>query len=124
MKARRAVLRGYPGKYEVVDLVIDEPRHNELTVRVAASGMCHSDDHLATGDIPMENYPVCGGHEGAGIVEKVWRMTPGFGHVARVPSVCHTHELPCSPRPAQLRKTLNLRGIGVRFVRQRPRNTA
>jgi NDMA-dependent alcohol dehydrogenase len=33
--------------------------------------MCHSDEHLVTGDTPVPSYPVIGGHEGAGIVTKV-----------------------------------------------------
>ena len=39
-------------------------------VKMTASGMCHSDEHLVTGDlaIPM---PVVGGHEGAGVVVEV-----------------------------------------------------
>ena len=31
----------------------------------------HSDDHVATGDIPVGVYPFCGGHEGAGVVTAV-----------------------------------------------------
>jgi Zn-dependent alcohol dehydrogenase len=43
-----------------------------------ASGLCHSDDHIATGDMPVPTYPFCGGHEGAGVVEKVGAGTPGW----------------------------------------------
>ena len=39
-------------------------------MRIAASGMCHSDEHLRTGDLGGM-YPVIGGHEGAGVVEEV-----------------------------------------------------
>jgi NDMA-dependent alcohol dehydrogenase len=39
-------------------------------VKLTASGLCHSDDHVATGDIPVGVYPFAGGHEGAGIVTK------------------------------------------------------
>ncbi|WP_342661455.1 NDMA-dependent alcohol dehydrogenase (plasmid) [Rhodococcus ruber] len=78
MKSRGAVLRQAPGKFEIVDLVVDEPRQNEIRVRMVASGLCHSDDHIATGDLPVAVYPVCGGHEGAGIVESVGPNTSGF----------------------------------------------
>ncbi|MDV6294080.1 NDMA-dependent alcohol dehydrogenase [Rhodococcus aetherivorans] len=78
MKSRGAVLRQAPGKFEIVDLVVDEPRQNEIRVRMVASGLCHSDDHMATGDLPVAVYPVCGGHEGAGIVESVGPNTSGF----------------------------------------------
>ena len=43
-----------------------------------APGLCHSDDHLVTGDMPM-NLPVVGGHEGAGVVVEVG---PGVSEVA------------------------------------------
>jgi NDMA-dependent alcohol dehydrogenase len=76
MRTRGAVIRSTPGKYEVVDLELDEPRQGELMVKLTASGLCHSDDHIATGDIPVATYPFCGGHEGAGVVEKVGPGTP------------------------------------------------
>ncbi len=71
MQTRGAVIRQAPGKYEVVDLEVDDPRPDEIQVKMVGSGMCHSDDHIATGDIPVGTYPMAGGHEGAGIVTKV-----------------------------------------------------
>jgi NDMA-dependent alcohol dehydrogenase len=71
MKTRAALMREVPGAWEVVDVDLDEPGDHEVRVRMAASGLCHSDDHFATGDIPVAHLPFCGGHEGAGIVEAV-----------------------------------------------------
>jgi len=70
MKTRAAVLRDVGKDFEIVELDLDEPKAGEVLVRFVASGLCHSDDHLRTGDIPVR-YPIVGGHEGAGIVEKV-----------------------------------------------------
>jgi alcohol dehydrogenase (nicotinoprotein) len=70
MKTRAAVLRGVGREWEIVDLELDPPKAGEVLVRFVASGLCHSDDHLRTGDIPVR-YPIVGGHEGAGIVEQV-----------------------------------------------------
>jgi S-(hydroxymethyl)glutathione dehydrogenase/alcohol dehydrogenase len=78
MQTRGAVLREAPGKYEVVDLELDDPRSGEIQVRMTAAGLCHSDDHIATGDIPAGIYPMAGGHEGAGVVTAVGPNTPGF----------------------------------------------
>src|SRR6478735_4319840 len=77
MKSRAAVLLESPGRYEVVEVDVDEPRDHEVLVRYVASGLCHSDVHLLTGDHsgPM---PFCGGHEGAGVVEAVG---PGVIHL-------------------------------------------
>ncbi|KAA1394305.1 NDMA-dependent alcohol dehydrogenase [Aeromicrobium ginsengisoli] len=68
MKTRGAVVVAPGRPYEVVDLVLDEPRAREVVVKMSASGICHSDDHLATGDLQVQTYPFCGGHEGSGVV--------------------------------------------------------
>jgi S-(hydroxymethyl)glutathione dehydrogenase/alcohol dehydrogenase len=78
VETRGAIIREAPGKYEVVDLISDDPRPGEIQVKLAASGMCHSDDHVATGDMPVGHYPMAGGHEGAGVVTGVGQNTKGF----------------------------------------------
>ncbi|MDN5747514.1 MAG: NDMA-dependent alcohol dehydrogenase [Pseudonocardia sp.] len=78
MQTRGAIIRQAPGKYEVVDLEVDDPRANEVQVKLTASGLCHSDDHIATGDIPVGRYPFAGGHEGAGIVTKAGLNSKGL----------------------------------------------
>ena len=91
MKTRAAVLRELGKPFEVVELDLDEPKAGEVLVRLAASGLCHSDDHLRTGDIPVR-YPIVGGHEGAGIVEQVGegvtRLAVGDHVVASFLPVC------------------------------------
>ncbi|SHK76340.1 S-(hydroxymethyl)glutathione dehydrogenase / alcohol dehydrogenase [Pseudonocardia thermophila] len=71
MLTRGAVLREVPGTFEVVELEVDDPRPGEIRVRMAATGLCHSDDHHAKGDIKPGRLPFAGGHEGAGVVEAV-----------------------------------------------------
>ena len=78
MKTRTSVIRQAPGRYETVTVDLDDPRQNEVTVKLAAAGLCHSDDHAATGDIPVGVYPFAGGHEGSGVVTAVGPDTPGF----------------------------------------------
>ena len=72
MKARAAMLWG-PGdtEWSVEDIEIDEPKGAELLVRNVASGLCHSDEHFITGDMPHGGYPWIAGHEGAGIIEAI-----------------------------------------------------
>ena len=52
---------------------------------MVTAGLCHSDDHIVTGDSPMPT-PMIGGHEGAGVVEEVplgvTSLAPG-DHVVR-----------------------------------------
>lgn len=80
MKVSAAVLweRRSPWKVEKIELA--DPGPGQVLVEVAASGICHSDDHGVTGDIPMP-LPQVGGHEGAGVVLEVGpgvtRVRPG-----------------------------------------------
>jgi NDMA-dependent alcohol dehydrogenase len=87
MKCRGAVLSGAGKSWEVRQIDLDPPRAGEVLVRMAVAGICHSDDHYATGDgvagqrltaimetngIPVPDlYPMLGGHEGAGVVAEV-----------------------------------------------------
>ena len=78
-------------------------------LKMVASGLCHSDDHIATGDLPPGILPFAGGHEGAGIVAEVGPNTPGWevgDHVVTVvparlrplPLVRVGHAEPVRPR--------------------------
>ena len=70
----RAAVMWQPGQWwDVVELELDDPKAHEVLVRFEASGLCHSDDHVRTGDMPVR-FPIVGGHEGAGVVEKVGPM--------------------------------------------------
>jgi S-(hydroxymethyl)glutathione dehydrogenase/alcohol dehydrogenase len=77
--------------WEITELELDPPRDGEVLIRFAAAGLCHSDDHLRTGDIPVR-YPIVGGHEGAGVVEEigagVTRLKPGDHVVCSFLPVC------------------------------------
>ena len=57
-----------PLAVEEVDLL--QPRRNEVTVRLAATGVCHSDLHYMDGLLSYPT-PAVLGHEGAGVVEEV-----------------------------------------------------
>ena len=78
MKTKAAVLKGQGQDWEIVELDLAPPKAGEVLVRFVASGMCHSDEHLRTGDLPPAQYPIVGGHEGAGIVEEVGEGVRGL----------------------------------------------
>lgn len=59
---------GQPTRVE--DLELAEPREGEVLVRIAASGVCHSDLHVRDGDWERPG-PIVLGHEGAGWVEAI-----------------------------------------------------
>src|SRR5699024_1964888 len=61
----------WTGELEVRDDVeVRDLRPNELRVRIAAAGLCHSDVSVVDGTIPFPT-PAVLGHEGAGVVEAV-----------------------------------------------------
>jgi S-(hydroxymethyl)glutathione dehydrogenase/alcohol dehydrogenase len=67
---RAAVLYEFDAPLVVEELELDPPKAGEVLVRMAASGVCHSDLHVVKGIHPTD-LPVVLGHEGAGIVEEV-----------------------------------------------------
>lgn len=82
MNVRAAVCTGLHQPWTVEDVEIGDPHPHEVKVQMVYAGMCHSDEHLRTGDIsaPAEVlsvfgvdslFPAIGGHEGAGIVVEV-----------------------------------------------------
>jgi Zn-dependent alcohol dehydrogenase len=75
---RAAVLRAFNEPLAIEEVELDAPRHGEILVRMAASGVCHSDLHVLQGIHPTE-LPVILGHEGAGVVEEIG---PGVSHVS------------------------------------------
>lgn len=77
MKTRAAVLRQQPGAWDVVEVELDEPQPTEILVEMRATGLCHSDDHVAQGDM-LSATPYVGGHEGAGIVRKIGSAVQGI----------------------------------------------
>ena len=67
----RAVVLDRPGTVSrIEELVLDDPGPGEIRVRMAASGVCHSDLHVRDGEWQRPG-PIVLGHEGAGIVEAV-----------------------------------------------------
>ena len=70
MKTKGALLRELNQPWEIEEIEIGDPKAHEIKIRMEAAGMCHSDHHLRTGDSPAP-MPVLGGHEGAGVVQKV-----------------------------------------------------
>ena len=70
MKINAAVLRKTGAEISVEELELDSPRTAEVLVELKASGICHSDYHVVTGDAGHE-LPVVLGHEGAGIIKEI-----------------------------------------------------
>jgi S-(hydroxymethyl)glutathione dehydrogenase/alcohol dehydrogenase len=70
MKTRAAVLWDRNKEWSVEEIELDPPKAGEVLVALTGSGLCHSDEHVLTGDLPWP-LPMIGGHEGAGVVQEV-----------------------------------------------------
>lgn len=81
MRTKAAILWEQHTDWSVEEIELDAPRAGEVLVELAASGLCHSDEHMVTGDmvLPPEiselyglnQFPIIGGHEGAGVVREI-----------------------------------------------------
>lgn len=100
MKTKGALIWEFNQPWSVEEIEIGDPRKDEVKIQMEAAGMCRSDHHLVTGDIPMAGFPVLGGHEGAGIVTEVG---PGVDDFAPGDHVVLAFIRPAaSVRPARL----------------------
>ncbi len=71
MKIRAAVAWEAARPLEIEEVDLEGPRQGECLVRLAATGVCHTDAFTLSGADPEGLFPVVLGHEGAGVVEEV-----------------------------------------------------
>jgi aryl-alcohol dehydrogenase len=91
MNIQAAVARGVNAPFAIETVSLDEPRFDEVLVRLVATGICHTDISMRDHKIYPVPHPVVLGHEGAGIVERigsaVTRVKPG-DHVVLFSNSC------------------------------------
>lgn len=84
MKTHAAILYGRRQDWQIEEIDLDPPKEQEVLVKWAAAGLCHSDQHLRSNDIGASGeqaevpevpeprlFPMVGGHEGGGVVLEV-----------------------------------------------------
>ncbi|GAA4689118.1 NDMA-dependent alcohol dehydrogenase [Pseudonocardia yuanmonensis] len=80
MKTKAAVVYETGKPIEIEELELDGPKDGEVLIRYTHAGLCHSDVHIAHGDLEAR-LPMVLGHEGAGVIEEVGpgvtRVKPG-----------------------------------------------
>ena len=70
MKTRAAVFHGPGRPLEVREIELDDPRDDEVVVRMVSVGICGTDLHSVKGEWQRPT-PMVLGHEGAGVIEEV-----------------------------------------------------
>jgi aryl-alcohol dehydrogenase len=110
-RSEAAVVRRKGGPFQIETLMVDQPRADEVLVRIVATGMCHTDLIIRDQVYPVP-LPIVLGHEGAGVVETVGsavhKVVPGdhivlsfmsCGHCTRCamgqPAYCEKGHLLC-----------------------------
>jgi len=89
MKTKAAILWEVGQEWSVEEITLDPPKAGEVLLELVGSGLCHSDEHMVTGDMKLDDaiaaemglqqFPLIGGHEGAG---KVLEVGPGVTTLA------------------------------------------
>jgi aryl-alcohol dehydrogenase len=70
MRIKAAVVHEKSAPFAIEDLDLDNPRDDEVLVRMVGCGVCHTDLVAQAGFMPIP-LPAVFGHEGSGVVEKV-----------------------------------------------------
>jgi len=71
MKVKAAVAFEAAKPLVIEELDLEGPKAGEVLVRLAATGVCHTDAYTLSGRDPEGLFPAVLGHEGAGVVEEV-----------------------------------------------------
>lgn len=69
-KIKAAIVREKSGPFSIEAITLDEPRDDEVLVRIKGVGVCHTDIVVRDQYFPTP-LPAVLGHEGSGVVEKV-----------------------------------------------------
>ncbi|MCC8188701.1 MAG: NAD(P)-dependent alcohol dehydrogenase [Bacteroides sp.] len=114
MKIQAAVLKNPKEDFVMEEVEMEDPRSNEVVVKVIATGLCHTDVAVIEQYMPLP-LPIILGHEGAGVVEKigssVTKVKPG-DKVILGPASCGVCEFCLSGHPSYCKNfnALNVSG--------------
>lgn len=108
MKMKAAVVKAFGQPLEIQEVLVPEVTPGKVLVKIAATGVCHTDLHAAEGDWPVKpNPPFIPGHEGVGHVVAVGQ---GVTHIKEGIAWACRGSIP----PAGTANTVS--GAGKRFV--------
>ncbi len=74
-RIKAAVTHAKEAPYVIEDVDLATPGYGEVLVKIAASGLCHTDEFGKGLGLPM---PMVLGHEGAGVIEQLGEGVKGF----------------------------------------------
>lgn len=116
MRTTVALVEEPGGGFVLDEVELDDPRPDEVLVRIVASGLCHTDLTVPT-MLPAEMFPKVLGHEGVGVVEGVGADVDGIAvgdHVVLSFASCRACE-PCrSGHVGYCEQSMMLNYLGMR----------
>ncbi len=116
MKIKAAVVREKSGLFQIEELDLEDPREDEVLVRIEGCGICHT-DLSARDQLTPSPLPIVLGHEGSGIVEKVGsrvrKVKPG-DHVILSAMFCGSCSWCKKGKPDICASTFKLNFFGTR----------
>lgn len=77
MWIKAAVIEKKGQDFQIVDMELDPPKLGEVLVKVAACGICHTDD-VARQQLASVPLPAVFGHEGCGVIEQIGEGVTDF----------------------------------------------
>jgi S-(hydroxymethyl)glutathione dehydrogenase/alcohol dehydrogenase len=78
LRTRAAVLYRPRTEVKLEDVDVHPPKEGEVRVKIAATGVCHSDYNVVDGFRTVDTLPMVMGHEASGVVESVGEGAGGF----------------------------------------------
>jgi aryl-alcohol dehydrogenase len=117
VKIQAAVSRAGTAHPEIEELDLEEPRVDEVRVRIVATGICHTDLNCHSGFGVPTPKPIVLGHEGAGIVEALGAGVRGLAvgdHVVLSGGSCGLCPSCHAARPTYCREAMKLAFGGMR----------
>lgn len=118
MKIQAAVSRQGLAHPRIEQLDLEEPRPDEVLVRIVATGICHTDLHCHSGRGMPVPKPIVLGHEGAGVVEALGSGVRGLSvgdAVVLSGGSCGLCPSCRAARPTYCRETMKLSFGGMRL---------
>jgi aryl-alcohol dehydrogenase len=116
MRIKAALSTGADAPFEIAAVDLDEPRADEVLVRLTAVGVCHTDLTMKAA-WPRELSPIVLGHEGAGVVEAVGADVAGVApgdHVVMSYRSCRSCRECAAGRPTYCQDFRTLNATGAR----------
>ena len=117
MNIQAAIIEKAGQDFRIVDMELDPPKRDEVLVKVAACGVCHTDEVARNQDAPVP-MPIVLGHEGCGVIEAVGPGVTDFAPGDRVLfsfSYCGECEACRTGHPYACSENVRLNFFGAQF---------